>query len=74
MNIIVNGGTRGIGKEVVIFLSRDNNNSILVTGRNEKELSFLDKLSGNIHVHRFDLSDFEAHADPLKGRFYGHCL
>ena len=41
MNIIVNGGTRGIGKEIVVYLAQDNNNQILVTGRNIKALKSL---------------------------------
>ncbi len=38
MNIIVNGGTRGIGKEIVILLAQEKSNKVLVTGRNEKIL------------------------------------
>ena len=41
MNIIVNGGSRGIGKEVALFLSQDINNQIIVTGRNEMALKSL---------------------------------
>jgi len=38
MNIIVNGGTRGIGKEIVNILAQDISNQIFITGRNEKVL------------------------------------
>ena len=41
MNIIVNGGSRGIGKEVVLYLSHDINNQIIVTGRNAIALKSL---------------------------------
>jgi 3-oxoacyl-[acyl-carrier protein] reductase len=56
MNIIVNGGTRGIGKEVVLFLSQDINNQIIVTGRDEKALKALSAASSNIHSVKTDLS------------------
>jgi len=45
MNIIVNGGTRGIGREVVDNLSQDTNNQIFVTGRNEDILKERKNLS-----------------------------
>lgn len=38
MNIIVNGATRGIGKEVALLLAGENN-TVLITGRNEKSLT-----------------------------------
>ena len=56
MNIIVNGGSRGIGKEVVLFLSQDINNQIIVTGRNQKDLIALSAFSTNIHGVQTDLS------------------
>lgn len=56
MNIIVNGASRGIGKEVAVFLSQDINNQIIVTGRNEKALKALSDLSSNIHIVKIDLS------------------
>jgi NAD(P)-dependent dehydrogenase (short-subunit alcohol dehydrogenase family) len=56
MNIIVNGGSRGIGKEVVLFLSQDINNQIIVTGRNQKDLIALSAFSTNIHGLQADLS------------------
>ena len=56
MNIIVNGGSRGIGKEVVLFLSQDINNQIIVTGRNQKDLIALSAFSTNIHGVQADLS------------------
>jgi len=41
MNIIVNGGTRGIGKEIVLILAENKSNRILVTGRNKSALQRL---------------------------------
>jgi NAD(P)-dependent dehydrogenase (short-subunit alcohol dehydrogenase family) len=60
MNIIVNGGTRGIGKEVVVFLAQDINNQIVVTGRNEKSLSDLSTKFDNIRTFKLDMSIFES--------------
>jgi 3-oxoacyl-[acyl-carrier protein] reductase len=56
MNIVVNGGSRGIGKEVVLFLSQDITNQIIVTGRNEKALKVLSASATNIHPVETDLS------------------
>ena len=59
MNIIVNGGTRGIGKEVAVYLSRDNMNRIIITGRNESALKKLSNDFNNIISLGLDLSDFD---------------
>jgi NAD(P)-dependent dehydrogenase (short-subunit alcohol dehydrogenase family) len=66
MNIVINGGTRGIGKEVVIRLSRIVDNQLLVTGRNAGLLKELSDLSGNIHIMVLDLSDIDRYAEELK--------
>jgi len=67
MNIIVNGGTRGIGKEIVLLLAKDKENRIFVTGRSESALKML--ASGaknkNISVCMIDLSVFEKHRKVL---------
>lgn len=63
MNIIINGGTRGIGKEVVIYLARNDNNQILVTGRNEKVLKSLTKKFPNVRSLAIDISEFDLHSD-----------
>ncbi|MBI5009807.1 MAG: SDR family oxidoreductase [Bacteroidia bacterium] len=60
MNIIVNGGTRGIGRELVLKLSQDSANKIIVTGRNEKLLKSFTTVSDNIHAVQMDL------ASPIK--------
>jgi len=59
MNIIVNGGTRGIGREIVIELSLDLDNHIIVTGRNASSLKSLSSISGNIHAVQLDLTSFD---------------
>jgi NAD(P)-dependent dehydrogenase (short-subunit alcohol dehydrogenase family) len=56
MNIIVNGGTRGIGRELVIKLSHDSANQIIVTGRNEKSLKSFSSVSENIHAVQMDIA------------------
>lgn len=63
MNIIVNGGTKGIGKEVVILLAQDKNNRILVTGRNEKLLNSLAKRFQNVITLPIDLSEFDVNEE-----------
>ena len=64
MNIIVNGGTRGIGKEVVLALSRDPKNIILVTGRNTAALKELSARQ-NVQAMAIDMSEFDIHADTF---------
>lgn len=63
MNIIINGGTRGIGKEIAIILAAQGGNNILVTGRDEKSLKSLSARFMNIHTLPLDLSVFEAHSE-----------
>jgi len=65
MNIIVNGGSSGIGKEVALTLSQDIKNQIIVTGRNEKALKIISDFSSNIHAVETDLSV----PDELTGTF-----
>jgi NAD(P)-dependent dehydrogenase (short-subunit alcohol dehydrogenase family) len=59
MNIIVNGGTRGIGKEIVINLAQDHDNQIIVTGRNKRSLNDLTSRFNNVHAIELDLSTFD---------------
>lgn len=58
MNIIINGGTRGIGREVVLIMAKDAANNILVTGRNENALLKLSSLTDlrNIKTLKIDLA------------------
>ena len=66
MNIIVNGGTRGIGKEIVLNLSLDTGNKIIVTCRNEKVLKYLSSYAGNIHGIKLDLANPGTDYDSLR--------
>jgi short-subunit dehydrogenase len=63
MNIIVNGGTKGIGKEIVEYLAKDTGNHILVSGRNEKTLTDLSVRHKNVHYIRVDLTVFDQQTD-----------
>ena len=67
MNIIVNGGTRGIGKELVLKLAGNKENLILATGRNSEALRALTKTSsyGNIISHKLDMSSFDSYETDL---------
>ena len=60
MNIIVNGGTRGIGKDVVTFLAQDIHNQIIVTGRSEKSLTDLSESFKNVRKYTLDMAVFES--------------
>lgn len=63
MNIVIIGGTRGIGKEVVLNLSKDVKNKILVAGRNESALRSLSAAGSNIFTNVLDISAFEKRKD-----------
>jgi 3-oxoacyl-[acyl-carrier protein] reductase len=72
MNIIVNGGSRGIGKEVVLNLSQDINNQLIVTGRNIKALDSLSTVSSNIHVVEADLANPEELSATFMNKIVRH--
>ena len=61
MNIIVNGGTRGIGKEIVMLLAKDKKNRILVMGRTASVLTRLSSGAKNRNISTFmtDLAVFD---------------
>ena len=60
MNIIVNGGTRSIGKETALFLAKKKENTVLVTGRNKDGLNKLNliRVQGRIITCQLDISEF----------------
>lgn len=72
MNIIVNGGSRGIGKEVVQFLARDINNQILVTGRNKIALSYLSGQNKNIHHMVLDMALIDTQVESVMEHIAKH--
>lgn len=61
MNVIINGGTKGIGREIVKIFSADNSNKILVTGRNKKMLDQLtiESKHRNVLTYDIDLEEYE---------------
>lgn len=71
MNIIINGGTRGIGKEVVIHMAQNTNNHIIITGRNEKILQDITARYKNVKANAVDLSVFDIQAEAFKKRVFG---
>ena len=72
MNIIVNGGSSGIGKEVVLYLAQDINNQIIVTGRNEKALNMLSASSANVHPVSVDLTVLDKQSATFKEKIQSH--
>jgi len=68
MNIIVSGGSKGIGREVVLSLATDKDNQILVTGRNEgllKEL-LMECVNENVSYYRMDISELNKEIEAVK--------
>jgi len=72
MNIIINGGSQGIGKEVVLNLAGDKNNQVLVTGRNELKLKELqqDCPNENVSFLVMDISAFGNQVEAIKDQIY----
>jgi NAD(P)-dependent dehydrogenase (short-subunit alcohol dehydrogenase family) len=66
MNIIINGGTRGIGRELVSWLAKDPDNSILATGRNEELLIKLSAEFKNVRTQSVDMSIFDQQTEMFK--------
>lgn len=67
MNIIVTGGSRGIGREVALCLSENKDNQILITGRNEKALKAVAEAAAyeNITWFSSDLSGINVKTNYL---------
>ena len=53
MKVVVNGGTRGIGKEIVLLLAREKRNHVFVTGRNRIILKQLSSGTANSNITTF---------------------
>lgn len=70
MNIIINGGSKGIGKETALFMSKDANNQIIITGRSEQELtSVADRAANqNITILPLDLSIIDQNHEEIKNK------
>jgi short-subunit dehydrogenase len=61
MNIIISGGSSGIGRETARHLAQIKGNNLIVTGRNKVALEELaaEARENNIFIHQIDLEDFE---------------
>lgn len=72
MNIIINGGSRGIGKEVAILMARDSSNQILVTGRDKERLRELETIIPNKNVSciNLDISRFNEEIVHIKEKVF----
>lgn len=72
MNIIVNGGSRGIGREIALLFAAERDNQIIVTGRNEQRLSLLQLECShkNLSVIQADISDLSGEIEVLKHQIY----
>lgn len=66
MNIIVNGATKGIGKEIVQLLAKNPMNRILATGRTRTSLENMADNNTNILPMVIDLSEFDNYAGSLQ--------
>jgi NAD(P)-dependent dehydrogenase (short-subunit alcohol dehydrogenase family) len=72
MNIIINGGTRGIGREVVNTLSQNIDNQIIVTGRSLKALNDISKQFKNVRTVPLDMSLFDSQSDKFTDLVSSH--
>ncbi|HUV01636.1 MAG TPA: SDR family oxidoreductase [Bacteroidales bacterium] len=72
MNIIVNGGSRGIGRELAVHFAGDPDNQLLVTGRDEKALKELagSCIHENVSYLAFDLSLLDFQIVSFKDQIY----
>jgi NAD(P)-dependent dehydrogenase (short-subunit alcohol dehydrogenase family) len=72
MNIIVTGGSRGIGREVVLSLAADKDNQLLTTGRNEVNLKELQAKCHNENVSYLimDISRISKEKEPVMEQIY----
>jgi short-subunit dehydrogenase len=58
MNIIVTGGSKGIGKQTALQLARDSNNNVLITGREKASLQAVALLAEEKNI-KFIVCDFK---------------
>jgi NAD(P)-dependent dehydrogenase (short-subunit alcohol dehydrogenase family) len=72
MNILIIGGTKGIGRETAVTLARNKDNRIFVTGRNSSSLIKLSNEFDNISTFQMDLSNFDSLADKFRKVIQNH--
>lgn len=70
MNIIINGASRGIGKEIALQLGSDRKNSVIITGRNEASLKQICESAGhkNVSYITLDLKRYRLEEKYFKSR------
>jgi 3-oxoacyl-[acyl-carrier protein] reductase len=72
MNILINGGSKGIGREVALHLALDPANKIIITGREMAALETVAGNSANIFALETDLSDRERLALHYRDQVTSH--
>lgn len=72
MNIIINGASGGIGKEVAVCMAKDKDNQLLITGRNESVLKSVSESSPheNISYAVMDLTLAERNSEAIKEKIF----
>jgi len=72
MNIIINGGSGGIGREVVLQMANNKDNKIIFTGRDEERLKEIAALctNNNASYLRFDLSVLGNEAEAVREQVF----
>ena len=72
MNIIINGGSGGIGREVVLQMANNKDNQIIFTGRDEERLKEIAALctNNNASYLRFDLSVLGNEAEAVREQVF----
>lgn len=70
MNIIIIGGTKGIGRELVYLMSKDKHNQILVAGRDKNSLQKIAENSENSNISfiETDLSVFDENMEFFRDK------
>jgi short-subunit dehydrogenase len=57
MNIVINGGTRGIGRAIALSFARNDDNKVIVIGRNATLLKELTGYKKNLRTLKTDITD-----------------
>ena len=72
MNIIITGGSKGIGRETALILAHNKDNQLLVTGRDEAALRTLAETceNGNLSYLKHDLVMLENEIEIIKDQIF----
>ena len=72
MNILIIGGTRGIGKETALYLSENKDNFIIIAGRDEEALDKIASLGrhNNIYGIKLDLTALDYQEKSFREQLY----